>query len=460
MNRFDPSNKHEDGMAPNVDGEWIRYSDHVEAMKRIAAAEMVASQSAEPVALDGHICEHCGEGHTVVTLAHGVFSSNCDMCSADCDYFMVERLNQLIAATGAKGLTSQRVEEIAKAYFHQDGTELGDMKTAIRVAVREALAQSAPAATAPSASPDSDDINPVELIGAEFQKCHAKEAHPRDVDVLLDALNCTLVEHGFKVVDLGDDDEPSASPETMVHYGGGETPISFEDGASPAALTDEQIFALWDEVHFQTSRLPIWANRYRQQTINFARALLAASPVAPISKGEMKCLKQSNVTLLPSVAPITSDKPNSEDASHCTFTGHANSTAGRGIHTEEGESQSYRTSDGMPKERAVLEREWRQMRDSLAAQPPAAAEADKEPDMLWAYDDPESPPSSTAQDFAETFASKGMMCGDESIVRVLCAKSMPDRRMLIRVSEDPDTKDWLHYEWIDATMERTGKEGE
>jgi hypothetical protein len=57
------------------------------------------------------------------------------------------------------------------------------------------------------------DLNPVELIGAEFQKCHALEAHPRDVDVLLDALNCTLKEHGFKVVDLDDEAEAQAVPE-------------------------------------------------------------------------------------------------------------------------------------------------------------------------------------------------------------------------------------------------------
>lgn len=36
MKRYDPSNKHEDGMAPATDGEWVRYSDHVEAMKQVA----------------------------------------------------------------------------------------------------------------------------------------------------------------------------------------------------------------------------------------------------------------------------------------------------------------------------------------------------------------------------------------------------------------------------------------
>ncbi|UIF90935.1 hypothetical protein [Cupriavidus sp. UYPR2.512] len=53
----------------------------------------------------------------------------------------------------------------------------------------------------------SEDINPVELIGAEFKKCHASEAHPRDVDMLLEALNCTLQEHGFQVVELEDEAE-------------------------------------------------------------------------------------------------------------------------------------------------------------------------------------------------------------------------------------------------------------
>lgn len=43
------------------------------------------------------------------------------------------------------------------------------------------------------------------LIGAEFQRCHATEAHPRDVDTLLEALNCTLKAHGFKVVDMEQD---------------------------------------------------------------------------------------------------------------------------------------------------------------------------------------------------------------------------------------------------------------
>lgn len=36
------------------------------------------------------------------------------------------------------GLTRERIAQIAATYFHQDETELGDMKTAIRVALREA----------------------------------------------------------------------------------------------------------------------------------------------------------------------------------------------------------------------------------------------------------------------------------------------------------------------------------
>lgn len=58
----------------------------------------VGTGSREPVDLDGRICEHCGEGNAVLTFEDGQFASNCDMCSADCDFFLVERLNQLIAA--------------------------------------------------------------------------------------------------------------------------------------------------------------------------------------------------------------------------------------------------------------------------------------------------------------------------------------------------------------------------
>lgn len=50
MKRFDPSNKHEDGMAPRTDGEWIRYSDHVEAMKRIAGAPVAQGLTDEQIA--------------------------------------------------------------------------------------------------------------------------------------------------------------------------------------------------------------------------------------------------------------------------------------------------------------------------------------------------------------------------------------------------------------------------
>lgn len=50
-------------------------------------------------------------------------------------------------------------------------------------------------------------VNPVELIGAEIAKCQSSEAQPRDLDVLLDALNCTLMEHGLKVISLEDDDK-------------------------------------------------------------------------------------------------------------------------------------------------------------------------------------------------------------------------------------------------------------
>lgn len=60
------------------------------------------------------------------------------------------------------------------------------------------------------------EINPVELIGAEFAKCRAAEADPRAVDVLLEALNFTLKEHGFQVVPLADADPLRASVDAMV----------------------------------------------------------------------------------------------------------------------------------------------------------------------------------------------------------------------------------------------------
>lgn len=50
MKRFDFEQQHGElgQMREDVDGEWIRYSDHVEAMKRIAAPS-ASAQQAEPV---------------------------------------------------------------------------------------------------------------------------------------------------------------------------------------------------------------------------------------------------------------------------------------------------------------------------------------------------------------------------------------------------------------------------
>lgn len=50
------------------------------------------------------------------------------------------------------GLTRERIAQIAATYFHQDETELGDMKTAIRVALREAAST---ATGLPTAAPDA-----------------------------------------------------------------------------------------------------------------------------------------------------------------------------------------------------------------------------------------------------------------------------------------------------------------
>ncbi|AMR79298.1 hypothetical protein [Cupriavidus nantongensis] len=295
-----------------------------------AAAEMVASQSADPVALPARYYPDFDAG-LMRQSEHGAWV-------------------RYTAATGAQGLTSQRVEEIAKAYFHQYGTELGDMKTAIRVAVREALAQSAPAATAPS---ETSLLGCNDAVGAARCRLAHKTGHEQPAksddmvlvrrDVIAAAchaishqkasekvLNCLrsaamdtaapsdgarqavqwdlfpgwLIDHHegetiteemlqFALADMlkahpaapspiespdykarfetmvsmiGEisdalgipDDEaacanghdlilaaiarlrkPSASPETMVHYGGAETPISFEDSASPADADED-----------------------------------------------------------------------------------------------------------------------------------------------------------------------------------------------------------------------------
>lgn len=99
------------------------------------------------------------------------------------------------------------------------------------------------------------------------------------------------------------------------------------------------------------------------------------------NQGEQKCQSKLNVMLLRSVAPVTQDNTSLGDVSRSTSIGAANSMVGSAIRTGDGEAQNYRTADGMPTERAVLEREWRKMRDQLAALPAASAQQD-EP-MEW-----------------------------------------------------------------------------
>lgn len=71
------------------------------------------------------------------------------------------------------------------------------------------------------------------------------------------------------------DDRPCIKTDVMnAFYAGAE----FAMRASPAALTDEQIFALWDQVHTENRLGPREGNNYRRQICAFARALLAASP--------------------------------------------------------------------------------------------------------------------------------------------------------------------------------------
>ncbi|MBA9859184.1 hypothetical protein [Ralstonia insidiosa] len=67
-----------------------------EACREMLARERAAADMPSH-GLDGRVCEHCGGGHTELTFEDGQFSSNCDMCCADNDFFMVEHLNQLVA---------------------------------------------------------------------------------------------------------------------------------------------------------------------------------------------------------------------------------------------------------------------------------------------------------------------------------------------------------------------------
>lgn len=105
------------------------------------------------------------------------------------------------------------------------------------------------------------------------------------------------------------------------------------------------------------------------------------------NQGEQKCQSKLNVMLLRSVAPVTQDNTSLGDVSRSTSIGAANSMVGSAIRTGDGEAQNYRTADGMPTERAVLEREWRKMRDQLAALPAESAQQDeREAFAAWIAD--------------------------------------------------------------------------
>lgn len=67
----------------------------------IDASNAATGQHEDACGLDGLVCEHCGNGHTVLTFEDGQFACNCDDCCADCQYFAIERINQLLAAPAA-----------------------------------------------------------------------------------------------------------------------------------------------------------------------------------------------------------------------------------------------------------------------------------------------------------------------------------------------------------------------
>lgn len=88
-------NESDASLAERVDSWHVR-NDRV-------APQQAGDGLTDALDLDSRICEHCGNGNAVLTFEDGRFDSNCDDCCADTDYFLVERLNQLIAAPRQPG---------------------------------------------------------------------------------------------------------------------------------------------------------------------------------------------------------------------------------------------------------------------------------------------------------------------------------------------------------------------
>ncbi|SOY79976.1 hypothetical protein CBM2599_A120541 [Cupriavidus taiwanensis] len=109
--------------AATVPSDGARHGDPLRSINSdgMLVGPDVGTGSKEPVDLDGRICEHCGEGNAVLTFENGRFASNCDDCAADCDYFLVERLNQLIAAPAPSASPAPITREQIRAVFLANG---------------------------------------------------------------------------------------------------------------------------------------------------------------------------------------------------------------------------------------------------------------------------------------------------------------------------------------------------
>lgn len=161
------------------------------------------------------------------------------------------------------------------------------------------------------------------------------------------------------------------------------SPATGESGAEP--IPDE-VRDAWMKAGMPRSVTAFYAGWYsaKAATPPAAKSEAASQPgemgagvPESTNQGEQKCQSKLNVMLLRSVAPVTQDNTSLGDVSRSTSIGAANSMVGSAIRTGDGEAQNYRTADGMPTERAVLEREWRKMRDQLAALPAASAQQDE-----------------------------------------------------------------------------------
>lgn len=203
MIRFDQDM--DGSMEPREDGEWVRYSDHIDAMKRIAG--------------DGEKCQTCGHaahlGTSCVNVAPSASAQQAIyqcMCTDDDngreDVWMdVTRLSfeqlskrhdvrsRIVYAAPAPASPAALTDEQIEAIWQATPTEgihyiYGEPAKELRIRFARAILAASPA--------DQVDFNPVEVVGVELARVEAGP-DPRGVDTLIEALDCTLNAHGFEV---------------------------------------------------------------------------------------------------------------------------------------------------------------------------------------------------------------------------------------------------------------------